>query len=493
MYDSNTPLPAERWTLDQIAPGAVVASGLDNQSTPLALVQGGRSPQEEAQHIRSHIGAELRRALALHEQVICNRAFMLNAAGLQDAFRHRGAGRSAFVSLLESGAFVVHLYKEEHAFNLADYSVDEAGHRAVRDLAVDTRIPCLRMSWDDAENSARVAVLGRAFTDRLSRFDAISAKSLHVLGIEPTVAAHLAGTVLPQVADMARNTGEAGQSLTRQVVYDAFIAPKGEAHLRYRLLPGAHVRALKHMVDLAYCLGLPDLLGRRALTPHDNAPRDLIDASLEGSAELDAPGIFEIGRAVARLKGAVAPLPVPPCWSDVALADIVRLRQEEVWREHIVAGDELFAVQGLDEPERLSHLVAEHEKASNRLLRKLHVIRSGADDRPASRGASVIVQQQDRYVELLVTQEGPVVRTSPNIDDVPARPRPAATSIRVCVRDGRRKLGPLEETNTIVSAQMTDGPAGLAEIAKGLRSLPDVADGGTQPHPGNAADQQRTS
>ena len=264
---------------DDLQKVAVVAQALDNQWVSRALLQKMLNSRklegldDVANERRTAVRAEYLRSLITTEQVIINRAFFINSDVIRQDYEQPGSIRQAFIDLLSDGVIVPGLLFEKTPVDEQRFTTRE--FEAWRRVCEDVRLHCVRLSWDDQENTTRVQkeLYSRfgAWIQTMNRiqdqgnFDSF----IFELGLKPEEGQ----AFQERLKDIARWSIDQ-PTITREKVYNEFIVAPGTPVVEGKYDPAKPFSGtIKQLVDLSYSVNLPDALGRYALTPLDSLPR----------------------------------------------------------------------------------------------------------------------------------------------------------------------------------------------------------------------------
>lgn len=140
-----------RITSSDLKPLAVMPQGLDNQYVPAKILNTVLKKQLSRQYVRTDfskdIEAEYLRSLLYGEQVVVNRAFMINTPEIYKHFQRGARERETFMELVMSGAIIPWLFLETSLDQKPEFDTDPEGWNAVSSLVSDYKdIPSLRLS-----------------------------------------------------------------------------------------------------------------------------------------------------------------------------------------------------------------------------------------------------------------------------------------------------------------------------------------------------------
>lgn len=146
-----------RLTLSDVSPMAVFPCATDNQWYP-EIFYRQEMPREEAIGFRQKMQRnEIIQALLHYQQVLLNRAFLLNTSFLYDCYWKKSENYSeteeqALAELLETGAICVYLMKEESPVQFAEFDMHDDVKKAWKDFCKVTKIHSVKLEWDEEAN-----------------------------------------------------------------------------------------------------------------------------------------------------------------------------------------------------------------------------------------------------------------------------------------------------------------------------------------------------
>ena len=177
----------------------------------------------------------------------------------------------------------------------AAFDINTEAFEAWRQICQETRVSCIRMSWDDDANKAlNIARLARPFHNfAVSAAYGNARKYANDLGISESAADRLAGRLGELSAQSLRVQHITGQPVTRTQLYRDFVTLGNPVLGQYDLNKPFSLQ-IKELIDLSYNAGLPDALSIYALTPRGTLARTSLQElemategeSLVGSQEL---------------------------------------------------------------------------------------------------------------------------------------------------------------------------------------------------------------
>jgi hypothetical protein len=141
----------------------VMVQALDNQWMPgsilRSVMQKGYLTDHMEQKRRKLVRAEYIRALINGQQVVLNRAYLINSRAVSQDYFQKGEKREAFKALLEKGVIVPYLLTENAPVDppSSGQGTDsswEPDPRVARwrEVCQEVHMRCVRLSWDDKEN-----------------------------------------------------------------------------------------------------------------------------------------------------------------------------------------------------------------------------------------------------------------------------------------------------------------------------------------------------
>ncbi|MGH3240815.1 MAG: hypothetical protein ACRDNL_10560 [Spirillospora sp.] len=288
---------------------------------------------------------EYLRALLNAEKVLINRAFLYNSPQVYQDFAGRGRDHDAFRRMLESEVIIPLLLTEDGPLPEADpqFQVTE-GLAAWRKVAENTSMSCLRMSWEDDENTALTSAATKAFgafVMNLVQFEAPALRRDFDLGEDESLSA-LAR--LKEVGRWAYDELDAGRMVLRQGLYDRFVVGEGgDAAARQYDTGLPHMAVVKQLVDLKYATNVADAIDVFTLTPSGSPRRTAMQEALQFQRRQTAPDEATDADELIRLlrnlafENVQALLEAVPTLDRLSLADIWQVRGEEEWQTYNAA------------------------------------------------------------------------------------------------------------------------------------------------------------
>jgi hypothetical protein len=328
---------------------AAVAQTLDNQWVPRRLlskmITGGRSLADVAAEREAAVRVEYLRAVLNAEQLVVNRAYFFNSPAVFRDFAEPGEGRDAFRGLLGAGVLVPFLFNESSPVEGATTGMTRLrGEELWQQIAAETEMSCVRLSWSDATNMESVR---HGLWLRFHEFVAgLRGKCLD--GGDRIFASHLAvpAEAVPHLRQRLLEAADwaytAEHLVTREQFYAKFVVDDNTRPVdgRYSATK-PFAEHLKLLVDLAYNTTLPETLDRYPLRPEDSLHRSALQEwkqrSGTSASPVDAQEAAE-SLILTRLAydRATASLPLPSL-ADVSLAHVAVVRGSEQWHSYITA------------------------------------------------------------------------------------------------------------------------------------------------------------
>lgn len=357
---------------------AAVAQTLDNQWVPRGLLArmlaGGLALADVRAEREAAVRTEYLRAVLNAEQLVVNRAYFFNNDAVVRDFAEPGPARVAFKQLLDDAVLVPFLYGETSPVHTeADDRLPYRAERQWREIAAETEMSCVRLSWSDDVNRAAVNKgLAMRFHDFVT---SLKAKCLD--GGDEIFASHL-GVPKADARDLRRRFSEVAtwafhrdQRVMREDFYREFVVADGTEPLEGRYSADKrYAGQLKLLVDLAYNTSLPETLDRYPLRPEESLHRSALQEwkqRPDGRRRMvgaDAATEAVILRKTA-FDLATAELPVPAL-ADLSLAHVARARATDEWRAYLDALADLVA-----HPEAFAGKAATLQRRYARLLDQL--------------------------------------------------------------------------------------------------------------------------
>ncbi|MFI0483358.1 hypothetical protein [Actinomadura sp. 9N215] len=371
-----------------------VPQSLDNQWFDRELLDRARREggvgrailREQARRSRR----EYLRALLNAEKVLINRAFLYNNPQVYQDFAKRGRDHDAFRQMLEREAIIPLLLTEDGPLPAEnpDFQVTE-GLAAWREVAENTMMSCLRMSWDDTENAALTKAVYKAFGAFFTGFVQFEVPALQR---DFDLAEDEAVSALARLKEVGRwvyDELDAGRPVVRQGLYERFVVGEGGDVAARQYDPGQpHMAIVKQLIDLKYATNLADAIDVFTLTPSDSPRRTALQEALQfrrrqadPAGETDAEELITLLRNLA-FENVQALLEAVPTLDRLSLADIWQVRNEEEWRTYNAA---LAGVINAPSIEALADPVTGIVEISRAYLTMLNKAEQIRDDRSGER------------------------------------------------------------------------------------------------------------
>ncbi|REE97033.1 hypothetical protein [Thermomonospora umbrina] len=330
--------------------GAITAvpQALDNQwfdrELLAGVLQSGEVTKAIAEKRARRSRREYLRALLAAEKIVVNRAYLYNNPEVYRDYQREGPDREAFRHLLRDGVIMPWLLGEPSPVPAQAPEFETVdGFEAWREMAETTRMSCLRLSWDEAENAAMSRDLGRefgAFVNNLTQLEPDALQRDLALTDEEHARSVLAR--LREVGRWAHDELDADRTVTRQRLYERFVVADGTnvTDCRY---DGAkpHAAEVKQLLDLKYATNLADAVDVFCITPGDSPRRTALQESLaarrgRGRAELpstDADQLITLLRNLA-FQDIQGLLEAVPTLDHLSLSDVHAVRLENEWADY---------------------------------------------------------------------------------------------------------------------------------------------------------------
>ena len=332
----------EPLTPRKLAEAAIVPQVLDNQWVPRTLlpemINNGKGLTDRIIKTKrkKYVRKEWRRALIYGEQVVVNRAYMINNDIVVDDYDDK-KNRQQFKKLLNDRVVIPYLFNEESPDQKPVFTINEKKWNAWLEILKDTYPGCVRLNWEDQKMDF----------DRMSSAFHRYIKSLDTPGMPENLASYLSIPAsgldvfkkrIFEVVDFVTDIGRSGKFVTRNLLYTNFVTAPGTPVDDGKYGNGLFSAELKQIFDLKYNVNLPDAMGRYALTPEDSLPRSALgdlDETLRVQAITD-DNINEIIRALQQLsfekisKGLYI-----NNLANLSLSDVVEARNIDEWKDYI--------------------------------------------------------------------------------------------------------------------------------------------------------------
>ncbi len=362
-----------------LKPTAVIAQCLDNQWVPSGLLRRIARQKRVASlddvkfalkawrfgigslDLESHRKSEYYRSLIAAEQVIINRAFMVNNKTIYDDFSSSSDDRDSFIALTSTGGIVPYFFKEDTPLGMTEkteesaFSMSNEGAEAWRRVCHEAEPHCIKLSWNKKTNDEEIQeLLSRQFYRRLAPLcvgdPAIYLRNLR--GLESHIGPEEARAFtlrLQEFRDDMNRIFDQGSLPTREEIYQRYVLLKGTTPTE-RVYDGTRpfMVEIKQLVDLVYNTNLSDALQVLTLTPSDSPTRlALQELSSRPTVQAIEPGqLYQIMRD---LRFAIVQTAIDFIdFGALSLRDIVAIRATQEWfaykttLEAVIANTELL-------------------------------------------------------------------------------------------------------------------------------------------------------
>ena len=206
--------------------------------------------------------------------MFCNRAFLYNQSVVFTDYATKGKDREVFKDFLNSGVIVPYLYAERSPAQKPDFSLNQSAFPAWQQICQETRMHCIRLSWDDDENKAkcneRLALPFHNFA--LGAYRGNAKRYVRDLGLDQTVAEKLSERLKTLSETSSRLSERKGRPVAREDLYREFVSFGDPAQGLYDG-DKPFAAQLKELIDLSYNASLPDALLAYPLTPQSSLAR----------------------------------------------------------------------------------------------------------------------------------------------------------------------------------------------------------------------------
>ncbi|WP_341525357.1 hypothetical protein WKK05_22505 [Nostoc sp. UHCC 0302] len=269
----------EKYELDNLEINHLVPQSLDNQWVPCSLLYEMSRENLSFDDIQSRVKQdkrmEFRRALINSRQLVVNRAAIYNETTVSECFEQPGESQEAFKALLTNGTIVPFLFREESPLEPPAFTT--SAFEAWKEVCKDVRMKCLRLSWDEDNQSLirqRLSLPFHEFGTTASIKDI--EQYLRDLNL-PEDAREPFQKRLRQVRNKCIEIEDEGKLVTREQLYEAFVTAEGTKPVEKKYdFRKPFAAEIKQLIDLKYNVNLPDALDGIALTPFDSLPRSTL-------------------------------------------------------------------------------------------------------------------------------------------------------------------------------------------------------------------------
>jgi len=331
-----------------------MTQGVDNQYVPLAglkqMEKKKLSREEYRKEISDDIKAEIRRALLYSDSVVINRAFITNTREIYEPLLSIGAEKEAICTLFQNKAIVPYLYNESTILDGGDILKVDDGVKAIAELVKEIeQVACIRLSWDEKENSDGATQLARAFTSYLSSAYLVAEQIAFDLDIKDVKGfKNRLVDVSRFCLDTTQSTGK--DYATRTQLYSKFLCVDGknDGEIKVNINNGKYDfdkifwKELKLIFDLKYQANLTDKLRIQTFSASDLPERaalremDMVASGVKTGELIDLSvvfgevvyGILQKGLWLSRI-------------NDLTLSDIVKIRLSDEHKQFIYTSRKL--------------------------------------------------------------------------------------------------------------------------------------------------------
>ncbi|GAA4241753.1 hypothetical protein GCM10022254_71880 [Actinomadura meridiana] len=323
-----------------------VPQSLDNQWFDRELLDRARRAGGVSQNLVREQARRSRReylrALLNAEKVLVNRAFLYNNPQVYQDFEKKGRNRDAFRQMLEREVIIPLLLSEDGPLPATDPAFQVTkGLAAWREMAENIMMSCLRMSWDDHENTALTGAMSKSFGAFLTGFVQFEAAALRRdFGLDEDEA-RSALVRLKEVGRWAFDELDAGRPVARQALYEKFVVGEGGDVAGRQYDPGLpHMAVVKQLIDLKYATNVADALDVFTLTPSDSPRRTALQEALHfrrrQADPVESTNSDELIRLLRNLTFEYVQelLEAVPTLDRLSLADIWQVRNEPEWHAY---------------------------------------------------------------------------------------------------------------------------------------------------------------
>jgi hypothetical protein len=333
-----------------------VTQSLDNQWLSQSLLvmasRAGRITERIEKEQSRQVRAEYLRTLLNAEKAVINRAYFYNNPEVfQDFTNPDSQDYRAFQSMIEEQAIIPFVLFEDSPITPPSFTRHEKGWDAWRRVAAETRLSCLRLSWDDHNNGLAVQRMTKRFHEYFQNLNQLEPGGLkRDFGLDDDSARSLSEKLIT-IGNLTFEQGNARSRVTREYLYNEVVVAEGtnaaERHYRWN---DPLTLAAKQLIDLKYNTNLGDALQVYTLTPSDSLRR----SALQEDVQLVKQGQEVDGEELIRLLqqltfGSVNHLlRAVPVIDDLSLEDVWKVRGTRSWNTYKTTVAELLARPSLD-------------------------------------------------------------------------------------------------------------------------------------------------
>lgn len=265
-------------TPKDLNPLASAPQGLDNQFVPQKWLTG-KSLKQLSNKLSKEKRTEYLRSLIYSPQVVLNRAYLVNSQEINQDFLEESKQKNTFRKLMEEQVIIPYLFKEKSFEEILEFSVNEKGKVALKEITKNLDVPYLRLSWDDEENNNEAERISKVFSGYLLQMPMIGEKIANSVGIITEQGKKAFAKKLRELGRFCYDVldDENRNYITREDVYKRFICVDGTN-------PSDGIydkdkefwKELKLLFDLKYNVNLPDRLEIHTLTGRDVPDRSAL-------------------------------------------------------------------------------------------------------------------------------------------------------------------------------------------------------------------------
>lgn len=329
-------------------------SALDNQWISQDLLDELTHPstQKPFNEVRSRRDREARceylRSLVVCEQVVLNRAFIINSPAVSRDYKEDTDNTAVFKALLADATIVPYLYSESLPDEKPKYDHDADALVAWTRLCGETEMSCVRLSWDDKVNEQLIKQhLSQNFHQFCQAISAGDVDSWSEMFLSPLESKQFRKRLAALSTHCVQRSAEE-ELVTRNELYKEFVlSPKSPDVAKNPVYATDQEKPfagwIKQLIDLRYNANLPDALDKFLMTPNDSLDR-LALQELSKFERLETVDPSELARVVKAISFDVSQHGLEiPILSQMQLVDVGALRDTQEWLRYRDSMDDLIS------------------------------------------------------------------------------------------------------------------------------------------------------
>lgn len=266
-------------TAIDLRPMAVISQGIDNQYVPFDILKGilGKKSRKEIQpQLSHHIRAEYLRSLLYSDQIIINRAYLINTPEINQDFLPSSPYRDTFLELVKKKYILPWLFTEKTLDESPKFDLNFQGWEAFHSLAKEENIFKVKLSWNEEENINKTNSLSKTFTSYIMGMRIVSDQIADDFGIiDKKGFSNRLSDVTKFCLEIFDKTGR--PVVTRSQLYEKFVCiDKTPITEGYYDVTKPFCLYLKVLFDLKYSVNLPDAFQIQAFTGRGLPSRSIL-------------------------------------------------------------------------------------------------------------------------------------------------------------------------------------------------------------------------